>query len=472
MFARAVVILLIIGFLFVMARSKETFGGNAKRFTLIVFQTHQNKAFIDERPLLKESQDSWKKVADKYEFYDNDRCLKFIKDNFDDSVRQAYEKVPLNVMRADLWRYCVVYKYGGLYADADSYWTGTKIQLHKIFDTKAELTVFPELTARGVNETGYYTQWIFSGKKGSPILKSVIDLSVSRILKAKNFEYDDGLVHHMTGPAVFTEGIRLWQKANGLSVGSKNLLDNVDVESEGLRVLPRSIGYTLAKHVSVSADKDFEGWKLKVKNKTEDFSEGSDLFFLHVPKTGGGTMELLLPPLEKRYPKISVPSERFGYKNVSGSWEVAPHLFLEEYDQLGYLDGRETFSIVRDPFERFVSEANFRKRDSLDQQMQICEEATPFDNHDDFMHCLPQTDIVGSVDDLEVDNLFLTERIDDEVLEFLKERGVTSETRASAPKNHASEKKFSVENLSDEHREWIKSKYKKDIELYEMYKDG
>ena len=28
--------------------------------------------------------------------------------------------LPIAVMKADLWRYCVIYKYGGIYADADT----------------------------------------------------------------------------------------------------------------------------------------------------------------------------------------------------------------------------------------------------------------------------------------------------------------------------------------------------------------
>ena len=29
-------------------------------------------------------------------------------------------KLSLKVMKGDLWRYCVVYHYGGIYADADT----------------------------------------------------------------------------------------------------------------------------------------------------------------------------------------------------------------------------------------------------------------------------------------------------------------------------------------------------------------
>ena len=60
-------------------------------------------------------------------------------------------------------------------------------------------------------------QWIFSAPKNSPILKSIIDLSVKRIRAAKTFT---GLhfVHHYTGPGVFTQGIENWLQDNYYSV--------------------------------------------------------------------------------------------------------------------------------------------------------------------------------------------------------------------------------------------------------------
>jgi hypothetical protein len=36
-----------------------------------------------------------------------------------DEVYNVYKSFPLNIMRADLWRYAILYFYGGLYADID-----------------------------------------------------------------------------------------------------------------------------------------------------------------------------------------------------------------------------------------------------------------------------------------------------------------------------------------------------------------
>jgi mannosyltransferase OCH1-like enzyme len=51
-----------------------------------------------------------------YLFDDND-CRNFIKKHFDENVLNAYDKLIPGAYKADLWRYCVLYKMGGIYLD-------------------------------------------------------------------------------------------------------------------------------------------------------------------------------------------------------------------------------------------------------------------------------------------------------------------------------------------------------------------
>jgi hypothetical protein len=70
-----------------------------------------------------------------------------------------------------------------------------------------------------VPESGhrYLCQWIFSAPKGSPILKSIIDLSVERILQIPEIK-GEHIIHYLTGPAVFTDGIEQYLKENKMMV--------------------------------------------------------------------------------------------------------------------------------------------------------------------------------------------------------------------------------------------------------------
>jgi len=51
-----------------------------------------------------------------YLFDDND-CSEFIKNNFDNSVLDAYNRLIPGAYKADLWRLCILYKWGGIYLD-------------------------------------------------------------------------------------------------------------------------------------------------------------------------------------------------------------------------------------------------------------------------------------------------------------------------------------------------------------------
>tara|TARA_B100001758_G_scaffold247925_1_gene268600 strand:+ start:3150 stop:3911 length:762 start_codon:yes stop_codon:yes gene_type:complete len=163
-----------------------------------IFQTHKTRKYIQNNERLLKATNSWKKNKNfKYHFYDNNECEAFIKEHFPE-VYEAYNKCPLNVMKADLWRYCIIYKYGGIYADADTI-------MHEkpmLFIKPKQLVVVPE------NDT-HFCQWVFAAPPNSPILKSVIDLSVERLLSMNEIK-GEHVIHYSTGPGVFTDGIVLY----------------------------------------------------------------------------------------------------------------------------------------------------------------------------------------------------------------------------------------------------------------------
>lgn len=50
-------------------------------------------------------------------YYDDDDCYNIIKKNFKSEVLWAYEKLKPTAYKADLFRYCILYLYGGIYSD-------------------------------------------------------------------------------------------------------------------------------------------------------------------------------------------------------------------------------------------------------------------------------------------------------------------------------------------------------------------
>ena len=172
-----------------------------------IYQTHKSINYINTKPKLVKAIKSWVKHTKEfnYFFYNNQMCNDFIKNNFDENVYKAYSMLPMPVMKADLWRYCIIYKYGGIYADTD---TVCKINPN-IFINNSFLTIVPE------NET-HLCQWVFSAPANSPILKSIIDLSVERILNTPI--KGEHIIHYLTGPGLFTAGIEKYLIENNYPV--------------------------------------------------------------------------------------------------------------------------------------------------------------------------------------------------------------------------------------------------------------
>ncbi len=53
----------------------------------------------------------------KYYLFDDNDCREFIKKHFELDVLNAYNSLIPGAYKADLWRYCILYKYGGIYLD-------------------------------------------------------------------------------------------------------------------------------------------------------------------------------------------------------------------------------------------------------------------------------------------------------------------------------------------------------------------
>lgn len=70
-------------------------------------------------PLLKNNIKKIKKKNPEFKYYifnDND-CKRFIKNHFDPDVLNAYNTLIPLAYKSDLWRYCILYIYGGIYMD-------------------------------------------------------------------------------------------------------------------------------------------------------------------------------------------------------------------------------------------------------------------------------------------------------------------------------------------------------------------
>ena len=110
----------------------------------------------------------------EYHFFDAKARRNFIKDNFPKKVLEAYDALIPGAYKADLWRYCVLYIHGGVYADIKLVLCN---QLDKLIDTNTQFTSVKE---RWPEKGGVHNSFLCSMPKHK-FLKSAIDLIVYNV---------------------------------------------------------------------------------------------------------------------------------------------------------------------------------------------------------------------------------------------------------------------------------------------------
>lgn len=174
--------------------SSDLVSGNIPK---IIWQTYKTKE-KDLPTFAKEAANTWKDLNPEYDYrYFSDIDIKkFIIDNYDSEILELFNSFKVPVMKADLWRYLVIYKMGGVYCDID---TLCKNPIRNWIPHNATMVVAPE---NGL----HYAQWVFAASPENPVLKNVIDVIVER---CKTIDYSKKhFVHYYTGPDAFTTGIR------------------------------------------------------------------------------------------------------------------------------------------------------------------------------------------------------------------------------------------------------------------------
>ena len=122
--------------------------------------------------------------------YDDDEIDKFVLENYPGEIYEAFNMLNIGAAKADLWRYLILYKCGGIYLDIDA-------AILKPLDTLIQKNDTAIIT-REIFE-GLFNQWILIFKKGHPLLKEIITQCVVNIkTKCSNN------ILHLTGSTVFT----------------------------------------------------------------------------------------------------------------------------------------------------------------------------------------------------------------------------------------------------------------------------
>ena len=138
-----------------------------------------------------------------YYFYDDPACRAYIKTHYPANYLTAYEMILPGAYKADLFRYLVLYREGGVYMDCKS---STIRPLRDFIDSTSTFTVFRD------RPMGSLLNSFMACTPNHPILKIVVEMTVANILSR---HYGKNALD-ITGPQVLGRAFNRYHKREEL----------------------------------------------------------------------------------------------------------------------------------------------------------------------------------------------------------------------------------------------------------------
>jgi len=210
-------------------KEKEAFGVNV--IPLHIYQTWETKE------LDKDMRDCVNKVKllnpeFEHHLYDDIECAVFIKDNFDKDVYDAYMSLIPGAYKADLWRYCILYKKGGIYLDI-KYYNVAGFNFIKLTDDEYFCKDIE------VNGGGVYNAIMICKPNNKKLLNCINNI----VLNVKNKYYGEGSLYP-TGPMLLKKEFTNYEIKNmRLSIGENDCPTKTCINLDGKPILAVYKGY-------------------------------------------------------------------------------------------------------------------------------------------------------------------------------------------------------------------------------------
>lgn len=162
----------------------------------------------------------------EYRFWTDEDLLAFMRDEWPDLL-ELYLSYPRPVQRADLARYCLLQKYGGVYADVDTVCLASLEPFAG--DPRVILCEEPERHWKPARLRGLDRLWFngtMASPPGHPFWTSVIDMC--RLMAARRH----GDVLETTGPLILSTAVKNWTEPDSLALNSCGLFADADVHGK------------------------------------------------------------------------------------------------------------------------------------------------------------------------------------------------------------------------------------------------
>jgi Glycosyltransferase sugar-binding region containing DXD motif len=159
-------------------------------------------------PIIRENIDSFKRTYAGIEhiLFDDGMIRDFLSTNFDGAVLHAYEELVPYAYKADLARYCILHKLGGVYADLSF------LVVSQFLPVAGKLAVF--------RDVGPTSPWdIYNGMIGAPAGHKALAKAIEMICDNVKRRYYGSSPLCPTGPTLFGKAVAITCEAEELIVG-------------------------------------------------------------------------------------------------------------------------------------------------------------------------------------------------------------------------------------------------------------
>ena len=154
---------------------------------------------------LKEYSSIWKELNPEYtlHLYDDQMCIDFLEKEYSPLHAEIFKYIPSGPIKADFWRICILYRYGGLYVDAD---IEPFIPLRDFVDETVDfMSCFSDSR---YHDSKLYNPHILMTYDKDEILKKCINIYIKYYCEKKPYEYWEwSIVCIMTATIINISGI-------------------------------------------------------------------------------------------------------------------------------------------------------------------------------------------------------------------------------------------------------------------------
>ena len=122
----------------------------------------------------------WKRLNPGYQItlFNDAMCEKMLLDQFSELHKSIFKFIPDGPIKCDFWRICVLYKYGGIYVDAD---------IHPLVPLDKYLIRSCDFVTCMTKSNGNFNPHFIAVKKNDPVLKQCIEEYIQFYIHRKQY---------------------------------------------------------------------------------------------------------------------------------------------------------------------------------------------------------------------------------------------------------------------------------------------